>query len=189
MLAGVFCLPQSVGTACSGTDSPVIALAALTEALLHMGFPSAPTIHEFSCEADPAKRGWIRRVCRPLHLFDDIRNLGQNFARDVVHGDGLGFQSRVPEVFLFIAGFSCKSVSGLNLCRGMYQNACAIEVGETGITFGGVRKYLSAKKPCMFVLENVVGLNKQLPAVESERGGLSIKCTIVNWQRNNLYSL
>ena len=141
---------------------------ALPDALRMLGFKRCVhATHVFSCEADPPKQAWIKGMCCPHHLFSDIRELGQNYATDVVNNDD-NEQSWVPDVFLFIAGFSCKSVSSLNLSRSQYQQSCAMEEGETGITFGGVRKYLLSRMPYMFLLENVVGLRSQLDNVESE---------------------
>jgi len=165
---------KTVGTACSGTDSPVISLMALTDALRMLGFKRCvPVTHVFSCEAAPPKQAWIKGMCCPHHLFSDIRELGQNYATDVVNYE----QCWVPDVFLFIAGFSCKSVSFLNVARSQHQQSCAMEEGETGITFGGVRKYLISRMPYMFLLENVVGLRSQLENVESEWWGPSDRIT------------
>ena len=46
--------PLRVGTACSGTDSPIVVFKALSDA-----FPDATFEHMFSCEASPKKRNWI----------------------------------------------------------------------------------------------------------------------------------
>ena len=155
---------HTVGTACSGTDSPIFSLAGLPRALRLLGWECDPPKHVFSCECDPPKQQWIKGMCSPLHLFTNIGELGQEYAHDML----MQTQSYVPPVTLFIAGFSCKSVSGLNLARSMFKHACEVEEGETGITFSGVRKYLSSRRPNMFLLENVVGLRGQLDSVESE---------------------
>ena len=156
----------TVGTACSGTDSPIFALEAMATALRLLGFSgTSPPTHVFSCECDPAKQKWIEGMCSPLHLFTNIGELGQEFAHDMFNYPMLSY---VPPVTIFIAGFSCKSVSGLNLLRSAFKHACEVEEGETGITFSGVRKYLSSRRPNMFLLENVVGLRGQLDSVESE---------------------
>ena len=138
-----------------------------------MNFPIEDIKHVFSCEHDTHKQKWIKGMCGPPHLFSDIGELGQNYATDVANemkteSNHMHLKSYVPPVTIFIAGFSCKSVSGLNMARAMFKNACEVEAGETGITFLGVRMYLSSRKPCMFLLENVVGLRAQLKAVESE---------------------
>ena len=46
--------PLRVGTACSGTDSPIVVFKALSDA-----FPDATFEHMFSCEASPKKRNLI----------------------------------------------------------------------------------------------------------------------------------
>jgi len=58
----------------------------------------------FSCEANPRKRTWAATELRPQHGFVDVGHLGQTFAWDVEQQCDV----RVPEVDVFIFGFSCK---------------------------------------------------------------------------------
>ena len=53
--------PLRVGTACSGTDSPIVVLKALSDAL-----PTITFEHVFSCESSKKKRAWI------LDNFPDV---------------------------------------------------------------------------------------------------------------------
>ena len=45
-----------VGTACSGSDSPVISLRSLPEALQDLGVNARPINHKFSCDWSEAER-------------------------------------------------------------------------------------------------------------------------------------
>ena len=63
--------PLRVGTACSGTDSPVVVFEALSKA-----FPALAFEHSFSCEYCPKKRLWIYQNFpkdRVPVMFKDVR--------------------------------------------------------------------------------------------------------------------
>ena len=61
--------PLRVGTACSGTDSPIVVFKALSEALPAIAFE-----HVFSCESSEKKRAWIRDNFPDVpKMFLDIR--------------------------------------------------------------------------------------------------------------------
>lgn len=61
---------------------------------------------------------------------------------------------------MFVAGFSCKTVSALNNCVSGRKRSIDEEHGETGRTFDGVLQYLLVHRPGIVLLENVVGLAK-----------------------------
>ena len=61
--------PLRVGTACSGTDSPIVVFKALSEAL-----PAITFEHVFSCESSEKKRAWIRGNFPDVpNMFLDVR--------------------------------------------------------------------------------------------------------------------
>ena len=59
---------------------------------------------------------------------------------------------------MFLAGFSCKSVSALSNDDEQRRASISDYCGTTGLTFWGVVMVLSMTKPATFVLENVEGL-------------------------------
>ena len=86
-----------IGTACSGTDSPVPVCLRLAEALKGLEIE-----HTFSCEFAKKKRDWIRMNFPELQLlFKDIKELGTGHAVNVITGKRI----EVPKVDVFIAGF------------------------------------------------------------------------------------
>ena len=95
---------MTLGTACSGTDSPVFVLRAIAKTI------GAHVKHNFSCEREKAKQSWIKTACdidNDFQLFDDITEIGCERATNVITGD----MELVPTSTIFVAGFSCKSVS------------------------------------------------------------------------------
>ena len=94
----------TLGTACSGTDSPVFVLRAITGAI------GARVKHQFSCEYDKGKQHWIKTACdidKDFKLFGDIAEIGCEYATNIITGNS----ELVPTSTLFVAGFSCKSLS------------------------------------------------------------------------------
>ena len=145
--------PVRVGTACSGTDSPVAVFTALAASL-----PGLQIEHTFSCEYHKGKREWIRdNFPRLPALFGDIGELGTGRAFDYITG-----QARpVPAVDIFVTGFVCKSISSQNNSRGQFANCIREASGLTGVTFQGTLNYVKAFRPAIVILENVNGLTKK----------------------------
>ena len=86
-----------IGTACSGTDSPVPVCLRLAEALQGLEIE-----HTFSCEFAEKKQDWIRKNFPKLQLlFKDVKELGTGYAVNVITGERI----EVPKVDIFIAGF------------------------------------------------------------------------------------
>ncbi|CAK0808227.1 unnamed protein product [Prorocentrum cordatum] len=139
-----------VGTACSGTDSPVAVFRGLAKAM-----PRLKVEHAFSCESDVKKRQWITDNFPDLpYLFGDIQELPTGKAFNYITGKA----AQVPPVDIFIAGFVCKSVSLENNERNKCAN-CIIEAcGLTGITFQGMIQYVQQFQPAVVICENVEGL-------------------------------
>jgi len=104
-------------------------------------------------------------MCNVRILFADITDIGNIRAQDMKNPNNAK-KRKVPSVFLFVAGFSCKSVSANNNNRELFASACYAEYGETGVTFAGVLGYVGTHLPFLFLLENVRGLRTQLPQVE-----------------------
>jgi hypothetical protein len=68
-----------VGTMCSGTESPLLALQLISEAMElddAIGGKKLEIEHIFSCEIEPFKQAYIERNFRPPILFRDVTELG-----------------------------------------------------------------------------------------------------------------
>jgi hypothetical protein len=68
-----------VGTMCSGTESPLLALQLISEAMeadKAMDGRKLKVEHIFSCEIEPFKQAYIERNFRPPILFRDVTELG-----------------------------------------------------------------------------------------------------------------
>ena len=95
-----------IGTACSGTDSPVPVFLRLAEALKGLEVE-----HAFSCKFCEEKQDWIRKNFPDLPcLFKDVKELGIGHAVNVITGEFVA----VPKVDILVAGFVCKSASTEN---------------------------------------------------------------------------
>ena len=157
------------GSACSGTESPHWVFQALASAAVsRMVFEQV-----YSAELDPHKRAWIMDQAKPKCLFSDIFDVTRATARCCIRG-----LVNVKEVChssttdLFIAGFSCQTVSGLNPDDATRMRAISNYEGTTGITWWGVCQIVQKTHPRAFILENVQGLmryNSHLAVVEKLR--------------------
>jgi len=117
-----------IATMCSGTESPVLALDMIKDAMDEVcqhynltikdvdGQDVAPTIqleHVFSCEIEPFKQAYIQRNFQPKRLFRDIRELGNDQAH-TAYGGKLDVPNTPGCVDLLVAGTSCVDFSNLN---------------------------------------------------------------------------
>ena len=128
--------PLRVGTDCSGVESPIHALRLLKVNHRHL----------FSCECAKAPRLMIAANSPPeMAFFEDIKQ-SQHAA--------------VPEVDLYIAGFSCKPFSRL------HNQTKLLEEKEAAIFFA-VLERLKMLQPAAFVLENVEGIKRCMDKVLS----------------------
>ena len=65
-----------VATMCSGTESPLLALQLICEAMKDILDADLEVDHVFSCEIEPFKQAYIERNFRPPILFRDVTELG-----------------------------------------------------------------------------------------------------------------
>ena len=149
----IFLQPQTVGTLCSGSE--------LTMALLQ----EAPGIwggdekmestnlfeHVFSCENAGFKQRWIMDHFPPQMLFADAGEVGKGEGTDLMSSE----VREVPYVDCFFAGFSCKDVSAMNIWKCLWEQRQACLDGTTAYTLACGLQCIDAKRPKIFVLENV----------------------------------
>lgn len=148
----------TVATACSGSEGPFWVTSALEQVLVAEGI-DASFIHVFACEICEKRRSFIRKTIPKLKkIFPDVTLLGERRSMNTV----TGLFEVVDHCDLFVAGFSCKSVSFANNLRLSFANCCLSGDGTTGGTFGGVYRYIDAHHPKMFLLENVKGIQMQV---------------------------
>ena len=142
-----------IGTACSGTDSPVPVFLRLAEALKGLEVE-----HTFSCEFCEKKQDWIHQNFPDLPcFFKDVKELGTGHVVNVITGEFVA----VPKTDILVAGFVCKSVSTENNKHDTFAECIDKGIGSTGETFSGVHGYIERFKPSIVICENVEGLVKQ----------------------------
>ncbi len=74
----------------------------------------------------------------------------------------------IPAVDLFVAGFSCTSVSSENGQRAQHKECVEKGTGLTGITWTGVHQYTQRRRPNIIVCENVAGLARSNQGMEPQ---------------------
>ena len=153
------------GSSCSGTESPAFCLRELWQELEREkpGCTLPPVRTVVSCEKVAEKRDFIERTApyRADASYGDIFDLCKSrapFPKDTRTKKQL--QPALEQLLFYIAGFSCKTVSGLN-CADL-ENAFAVAsgLGSTGETLQGVLDVLSRWGPLVVILENVLGLRR-----------------------------
>nr|XP_036585066.1 DNA repair protein RAD8 [Colletotrichum truncatum]KAF6794834.1 DNA repair protein RAD8 [Colletotrichum truncatum] len=105
----------SIGTMCSGTDGPIMALQEFEDALGACGLSGTMKFeHKFSVEIEPFKQAFIDRNVRPTgEIFRNVYDLGRPGA--VTAMTASGSMAPIPtEVDILIAGSSCVDFSSLN---------------------------------------------------------------------------
>jgi hypothetical protein len=122
--------PLRVATMCSGTESPILALDMIQNAIRDAIAQSDaecwrewrqssadgawfPVEHVFSCEIEPFKQAYIERNFHPPLLFRDIRELGDAQAY-TAYGAYVDVPNTPGCVDVLIAGTSCVDYSNLN---------------------------------------------------------------------------
>ena len=149
-------VPLRVATMCSGTESPLLALEMVQDALRSLGECELSVEHLFSAEIVPYKQAYIERNFNPPIIFRDITEITsavnmEKPAATTVYG------SKVPipgNVHMLIAGTSCVDFSRLNNKRKELDPEIG---GESSKTWFAVLAYVKEFRPAIVVLENVKG--------------------------------
>ena len=149
-------VPLRVATMCSGTESPLLALEMVQDALRSLGECELSVEHLFSAEIVPYKQAYIERNFNPPIIFRDITEITsvvnmEKPAATTVYG------SKVPipgNVHMLIAGTSCVYFSRLNNKRKELDPEIG---GESSKTWFAVLAYVKEFRPAIVVLENVKG--------------------------------
>ncbi|KAE8365378.1 hypothetical protein BDV27DRAFT_156971 [Aspergillus caelatus] len=138
--------PLRIVTACSGTESPLLALELVQDNLRKHFDRDFRFRHLFSAEIVPYKQRYIDNNFHPRLLFRDVTQL-----KDRVAQTAYGSLEKVPRnPDMLIAGFSCVDFSSLNNKRKTLDDS-----GESGGTFWGILGYAKRYRPRIVVLENV----------------------------------
>ncbi|KAF9696594.1 hypothetical protein EKO04_005577 [Ascochyta lentis] len=141
--------PINVATMCSGTESPLLFLQLLSEALEAKQHPPLNVEHNFSAEIDATKQAYIERNFHPPILFRDVRQLGDDTATTAT--TAYGAEEQIPgNLDILIAGFVCKDLSSLNS-----RKKTVDDQGETGDTWRAIYYYAKRFQPSIVLLENV----------------------------------
>lgn len=139
----------NVATMCSGTESPLLFLQILSEALATRGETPLRVEHHFSAEIDATKQAYIERNFHPPILFRDVRLLGNEDATTAT--TAYGAEEEIPgDLDILIPGFVCKDLSSLNS-----QKKAVDDQGETGDTWRAIYFYAKRFQPGIVLLENV----------------------------------
>ncbi|KAF2876522.1 hypothetical protein BDV95DRAFT_674447 [Massariosphaeria phaeospora] len=157
--------PINVATMCSGTESPLLALELLSEALRKQNKQTGPSIrvnHRFSAEIDVVKQGYIERNFKPKKLFRDVREIIPEGA--VTATTAFGSEETIDgELDILIAGFVCKDLSGLNNRRKGLRGD-----GESGDTWSAIYSYAQRFRPSIVLVENVRDEAKTWDSLEED---------------------
>ncbi len=85
----------------------------------------------------------------------------------------------IPKCLLFIAGFSCKSLSGQNNSAGLYTNCLSDFTGSTGQTYRGVLAHLRTHRPPLCLLENVKQLKQQEQTLRADMRAIGYNVVLI----------
>ncbi|KAF2711037.1 hypothetical protein K504DRAFT_532750 [Pleomassaria siparia CBS 279.74] len=139
-----------IGTMCSGTESPILALRLISKSLQKLLGIELNVDHLFSAEIVPFKQAFIERNFAPPVIFRDIKELLSNTDEAT---SAYGALLPVPtDLDMLVAGFSCVDFSNLNNFKRKME-----EVGESGDTLRAILAYCEKHRPRIVVLENVFG--------------------------------
>ncbi|KAK5119245.1 hypothetical protein LTR85_007859 [Meristemomyces frigidus] len=146
--------PLRVATMCSGTESPLLALQMVHDALKHLCLDTINIQHIFSAEIVPSKQAYIERNFAPPIIFRDITEFDRAFdSDDPTATTAYGLSVPVPTgVDILVAGTSCVDYSKLNNSKKDIS-----EGGESGKTWEGALAYCKACRPAIIIFENVLG--------------------------------
>ncbi|KAI9888334.1 MAG: hypothetical protein M1814_000564 [Vezdaea aestivalis] len=159
----------TVATMCSGTESPLLAMGIIGEALKKVHSMEFAVDHLFSVEIVPFKQAYIERNFAPPIIFRDVTEVAPTIwdknrdndeesdkAKRGMATDAYGAVHEIPDgpVDLLVAGPSCIDYSKLNLKA---INTMQEKTGESARTAHSVLQYVKDYRPRMIILENVFG--------------------------------
>ncbi|KAH8602229.1 hypothetical protein B0O99DRAFT_735679 [Bisporella sp. PMI_857] len=140
----------TIGTMCSGTESPVLALEMVQLFCGRNHNKIFDFHHLFSAEIVEWKARYIERNFHPPVILSDITEFIRDRDRFTT---AYGSLVEIPHsIDLLIAGFSCVDFSPLN-----NNKRTLIEAGESGDTFFSIKAYANKYRPKIIILENVLG--------------------------------
>ncbi|KAK0255105.1 hypothetical protein LTS09_009861 [Friedmanniomyces endolithicus] len=143
--------PLRIATMCSGTESPLLALLMVQDALKEAGVDTITVKHVFSAEIVPFKQAYIERNFAPPIIFRDITEFTTAFESDEpVATTAYGARVPIPPADIVVAGTSCVDYSRQNAHRKGITDG-----GESGETWYGALAYCKAIRPKMIIFENV----------------------------------
>ena len=140
------------GTVCSGTDLVVVWICSFFRIISERFSRTFQYEHTFSCEHEDWKTRWILENFRPSMMFKCIHEVATGTAQNV----RTGVMEQVPKVHALWAGFSCKSVSGMNIHKHLFKRCVRDGGGTTGATCRSCLRYIAWCRPYLVFLENVV---------------------------------
>ncbi|KAM0696367.1 hypothetical protein Q7P36_003613 [Cladosporium allicinum] len=149
-------VPLRVATMCSGTESPLLALEMVQDALRSLGASELSVEHLFSAEIVPYKQAYIERNFNPPIIFRDITEITSAVDMEIPVATTV-YGSKVPipgNVQILIAGTSCVDFSRLNKHRKELDEEYG---GESSKTWFAVLAYVKEFRPAIVILENVKG--------------------------------
>jgi site-specific DNA-cytosine methylase len=152
----------SVGSGCSGTDIGFLAANAVIDFLNHKLGTRVRLEHSFVFELDADKLKHLLDQFEPRYAFRDVSSMKQRKCLDVISNTMV----LLPWVFLFFAGFSCTSRTGLSSQAS--GNLDCVQNGDeetaTGHTFACLFAYITRSRPALVILENLSSLLQKATA-------------------------
>lgn len=173
--------PINVATMCSGTESPLLFLQLLTEALDAQGEAPLNIKHHFSAEIDATKQAYIERNFHPRSLYRDVRQLGDETCFTAT--TAYGAEEEIPgKLDMIVVGFICKDLSSLN-----NRKKTVDDQGETGDTWRAIYYYVKRFQPSIVLLENVRSDKNTWNDVVSRWSKIGYEATWVYCDTKNYY--
>lgn len=140
--------PLDLGTVCSGTDAPALALTMVQEQMERFQVKGKLHVnHKFSCEKEPFKQSYLARNFDSV-LYPDVVKMTEPAPRDVY-----GRPTEVPKMNALVAGTSCKNFSLLHSTKRLDIE----DKGCSGETFLATVELILEHLPKWIILENVIG--------------------------------
>ncbi|KAL6714776.1 hypothetical protein ACLMJK_008202 [Lecanora helva] len=138
----------NVATMCSGTESPLVALEAISDALGRQHGLKLNIKHRFSAEIVPWKAAFIERNFHPPLIFRDLREMGK---KERKARTAYGALEPIPRnIDILVAGFPCVDFSGVNPKKKGLR-----DLGESGDVLLSIIRYAKRDAPAVVILENV----------------------------------